>query len=338
MPTERIPVGSDEIWLYDSLRIPALDHFLRTRLADRLHRCRPYTGPIEPACLAHPKKSMTPPDAPGIIPLEPGRTCEVRFAQPITGHVLDIGANDEARLEVEFFHGEERLGSLPVPIVPWTGACYDKAGIQSRLLPLPAVPRERPWDRLVIRPHSNSTNVRLAHVLVFAESIVGVDEERPLRRRPRIRLEAEELLPINPGTPYTDEPDATASGGFVRRAVVDFPCSVTYTPRLFLPTGHYRLECALKVDSNTSEAEVGTLVVGCLSPQETIAERTLRGRDFPAAGSWKTQRVTFEVREGMESVQFGVGASGKTPIMIDYLDLIAEPSDLPFSDASVSRR
>jgi hypothetical protein len=337
MPTERIPVGTDEIWLYDSLRIPALDHFLRARLADRLHWRRPYTGPIEPACLAHPKKSMTPLDIPGIIGLEPGQTCEVRFAQPITGSVLDIGANDEARLDVEFFHGEERLSSLPVPSVPWTGACYDRAGIQSRLVPLPSVCSERLWDRLLIRTRSNSENVHLAHVLVFAESIVGVGEERPLPRPPRIRLEAEELLPINPGTPYTDEPDASASGGFVRRAAVDFHCSVTYTPRLLLPAGRYRLECALKVDSKSSEAEVGTLVVGCLSPQVKLAERTLRGRDFPAAGSWTTQRVTFEVREGMESLQFGVSDSGKTPITVDYLDLIAEPPGASFSDASQKR-
>jgi hypothetical protein len=329
MPAERIAAGTDEIWLYDSLRVPALDHFLRARLADRLHRRRPYLAPIEPACLAQPKKSMTSPDAPGTIALEPGQSCEVRFAQPITGRVLDVGANDEAHLEVEFFHGAERLGSLPVPSVPWTGACYDKPGIQSRLLPLPPNLSKQPWDRLVIRPRPNSANVRLAHVLVFADSIAGLDEERPLPRLPRIRLEAEELLPINPGTPYTDEPDATASGGFVRRAAVDFHCSVTYTPRLFLPAGRYRLECALKVDRNIAADEVATLLIGCLSSQAKLAERTLRGSDFPAAGRWTTHQVTFEVPEEMENVQFGITDSGKTPITVDYLDLIAEPLGSP---------
>lgn len=338
MPTERIALGSDEIWLYDSLRTPALDHFLHARLADRLHRRQPCTGPIEPACLAHTKKSLTPLDAPGIIALEPGQTCEVRFALPTSGRVLDVGANDEARLEVEFFRGKKRLGSLPVPSVPWTGACYDPSGIQSRLLTLPTVLSERLWDRLVIRPRSNSTKVRLAHVLVFAESIAGLDEERPLPRRPRIRLEAEELLPINPGTPYTDEPDGTASGGFVRRAAVNFPCSVTYTPRLFLPAGRYRLECALKVESNTSADEVAALLVNCLSPQVKIAERKLRGRDFPTAGSWASHQVIFEVHEGKESIQFGIGDSGQTPLTIDYLDLIAEPPDLPYRHASAKRR
>lgn len=338
MPSERIAVGADEIWLYDSLHPPALGRFLRARLADQLHRRQPYTGPIEPACLAHPKKSMTPLESPGIIALEPGQTCEVRFAQPITGRVLDVGANDEARLEVEFFHGAERLGTLPVSDVPWTGASYEPSGIQSRLLPLPTALSERPWDRLVIRSRCNTANIRLAHVLVFAESIAGLDEERPLPRRSRIRLEAEELLPINPGTPYIDEPDAAASEGFVRRAAVDFPCAVAYTPRLFLPAGRYRLECALKVDSNTSEDEVATLLVNCLSPRVKIAERTLRGHDFASAGSWTTHKVPFEILEETESVQFGIGDSGKTPIAVDYLDLIAEPSDLPYRHASAKRR
>jgi hypothetical protein len=328
-PAERIAVGTDEIWLYDSLRMPAFDRFLRTRLADRLHRQRPYTGPAEPACLAHPKANMTPPTVPGTIELKPGQTCEIRFAQPITGQVLDVGASAESCLEVEFFHGDERLGSLPVPSVPWTGACYDKPGIQSRLLPLPTVLRERPWDRLVVQPRPNSATGRLAHVLVFAESIPGLDEERPLPRLPRIRMEAEELLPINPGTPYTDDADATASAGRVRRAAVDFRCCLNYTPRLFLPPGRYRLKCALKVDSNASNEEVVSLLVGCLSPMMKLAERTLRGNDFSAAGCWVTQQIGFEVPEDMENVQFGIVTSGRTPITVDYLDVFAEPPDSP---------
>jgi hypothetical protein len=337
MPSKRITVGDEEIWLYSSLCIPALDHFLRARLADRLHRRQPYTGPIEPACLAQPKKSMTPLDAPGTIALGPGQTCEVRFAEPTTGRVLDVGASAEAHLEIEFFHGETHLGSLPVPSVQWNGS-YDKPGIQSRLLPLPAVLCDRPWDRLVIRPRTGSENVRLAHVLVFADAVAGVDAEPPLPLVSRIRLEAEELFPINPGTPYSDEPDATASGGFVRRSAVDYPASMTYTPRLFLPTGRYRLSCTLKVSSPRPSDEVVTLLIGCVTPQAKVAERTLHGSDFPAAGQWTTHHVFFEVPEEMENIQFGVIGSGKTPITVDYLDLIAEPPESPISDASQKRR
>ena len=338
LPVERIAVGSDEIWLYDSLRTPVLDRFLRARLADRLHHRRPFTGPIEPACLAQPKANMTPSESSGTVALEPGQACEVRFAQPIGGRVLDVGASAESRLEVEFYHGAERLGRLPVPSVPWTGAAYDKPGIQSRLLPLPSVLSDRSWDRLIVRPSSDSPHVRLAHVLVFAESVPGLAEEQPLPRVPRIRLEAEELLPINPGTPFTDEADTTAGAGRVRRAAVDYHCAVAYTPRLFLPAGRYRLECALKVDNNSSAEEVVTLLVGCLAPQAKLVERTLRGSDFPAAGRWTTHQVAFEVPEEMENIQFGIVDSGRTPISVDYLDLIAEPLGSPISDASRKRR
>src|SRR5262249_1584494 len=161
---------------------------------------------------------------------------------------------------------------LLVPSVPWTGACYQKDGIQSRLLSVPATLRERPWDRIVVRPRPKCVNVRLAHVLVFAESIPGLDEEQPAPRPAGLRLEAEELFPITPGTPSPDDADPSASGGRVRRAAVDFHCCFSYTPRLCLPPGRYRLEFAIKVDDNSIPEEVASLLAGCLSPQVALAE------------------------------------------------------------------
>jgi hypothetical protein len=324
-PREKIAAEGGQIWLYDSLRVPPFDRFLRSRLAARLRRLRPYTGPVEPACLARPKANLTPADAADNLALAPGQTCEVRFAQVLTGRLLDIGASFEDRFDLDFYRGEERLGSVPVPAVPWTGACYEKEGIQSRLLPLPAVLQNRPWDRLIVRPRSKSDTIRLAHILVFAESIPGLDEERPTPRPTRLRLEAEELFPLNPGTPYIDDPDPAASGGRVRRAAVDFRCCFSYTPRLFLPPGRYRLECALKVDSNAIAEEVASLVAGGLSPPAPLAERSLRGVDFAAAGRYVLQTLAFEVPDETEGVQLGVVSAGKTPISLDYIDLIAEP-------------
>jgi hypothetical protein len=321
-PSAKSAVGGGQIWLYDSLRVPSFDRFLRSRVADCLCRQRPYTAPAEPACLGRPKANMTPADDPDNIALEPGQSCEVRFARPISGQLLDIGASFDSRLDLEFFRGAERLGNLLVPSVPWTGACYQKDGIQSRLLSLPAVLRERSWDRIIIRPRPKCANVCLAHVLVFAESIPGLDEERPAPRPARLRLEAEELFPINPGTPYTDDADPSASGGRVRRAAVDFPCCFSYTPRLCLPSGRYRLEFAIKVDDNSIPEEVVSLTVGCLSPQVALAERSLRGNDFSAAGRFITPTLTFEVPEEMECIQFGIVSAGKTPVTVDYIDLI----------------
>ncbi|MHB1421620.1 MAG: hypothetical protein ACYC3I_00205 [Gemmataceae bacterium] len=324
-PCEKIAVGSDEIWLYDSLHTPMLDRFLRARLADRLHRRLSFTGPEEPACLAHPKASMTPLDAPGCVGLEPGQSCEIRFASAISGQLLDVGASAEARLEAAFFHGDELLATMPVPRVPWTGASYNKPGIQSRLLPLPAVLRQRPWDRILVRAQPDCDNIRLGHILVFAENIAGLDEERPLPRLPRLRLEAEELLPIISSPFWSNDADAAASGGGVRRALGKSPCCIGCTPRLFLQPGRYRLETTMKVDSNSSSEEVVTLVVGWLEPPRKIADRQVRGCDFSASGSWITQQVPFEVREDTEYVQFGIVCSGRTSLTVDYLELIAEP-------------
>ncbi len=326
MPEERIPAGTEEIWLYKSLRPPALDRFLRSRLADRLHRKRPYIGPVEPACLAHPKRSITRADAPGTVELEAGQTCEIRFAQPISGQVLDVGASAEARLEVVFFHGNERLGNLRVPSVPWTGTYYDP-GIQSRLLPLPEVLRERRWDRLLVNSRADCEKIRLGHVLVFAQSVPGLDEEeRPLPRVPRARLEAEEMLPINRGMSYGD--DSTASGGRVRRVVGKSDC-VLHTPRLFLPPGRYRSVIAMKVNGKAGSDEVVSLVIGSLAPPTKLCDRVLRGIDFPAASRWIIHQVTFEVPEDIEDVQIGIIGTGKTPFSVDYLDLISEPQGSP---------
>jgi hypothetical protein len=321
-PLEKISVEGGQIWLYDSLRVPPFDRFLRSRLAAQLRRLQPYTGPVEPACLARPKANMTPTDAPDNLALPSGQTCEVRFAQALTGRLLDIGAHFEDRFDLDFYRGEERLGSVPVPAVPWTGACYQKEGIQSRLLPLPSVLRDQPWDRIIVRPRLKNDTIHLAHVLVFAESIPGLDEERSVPRPTRLRLEAEELFPINPGTPFTDDPDPAASRGRVRRAAVDFRCCFACTPRLFLPAGHYRLEYAIKVDDNSIPEELVSLVVSCLSPQTELAKRSLRGSDF-SAGRFVTHSLTFEAPEEMEGIQFGIGSTGKTPITLDYIDLIA---------------
>src|SRR5262249_34286594 len=44
-PSEKIAVDGGQIWLYDSLRVPPFERFLRSRIADRLRRLWPYTGP-----------------------------------------------------------------------------------------------------------------------------------------------------------------------------------------------------------------------------------------------------------------------------------------------------
>jgi hypothetical protein len=177
----------------------------------------------------------------------------------------------------------------------------------------------------VIHAPANAATVSLGHVLVFNESIAGLEEQvRPLPRPDRLRLEAEDMFPLNPGTPYTDDPQPQASGGRVRRAAVDFHCCFAYTPRLFLAPGRYRLECSLQVEGNTT-AEVGSLVVSCISTRAILGESQIVGREASADGHWIKQQLTFEVHEDPQDVQIGIVSQGKTPLSADYFDLIAEP-------------
>ena len=178
---------------------------------------------------------------------------------------------------------------MPVPAVPWTGFAYGKPGIQSRLLPLPARCAIEHGIAIQVRPRPGTESVRLAHLLVFAESVPGLENERPFPRLTRMRLEAEKQFPLNPGTPFTDDADPTASGGRVRRAAVDFPCCFSYTAAAVSTSRTLSPRMRLKVDDNTIPNEVASLRVGCLSPPMPLAERSLRGTDFrrPAAGKIK---------------------------------------------------
>jgi hypothetical protein len=324
-PAEKIAVGTDEIWLYDSVRTPLLDRFLHTRIAERLRAHRPYTGPCVPASLAQPKANFTPADAPGNVTIEAGQALEVRFARPLTGRTLDIGADFADRFELEFRLGAERLGRLTVPRVLWTGSSYRVSGIQSRLLPLSPSLRDRPWDSLLVHARADASDIRLGHVLVFADDVPGLTEEKPIVLPSRVRLEGEDLLPSSRSSLRLDETDAQASGGRTRRPPDAFRNLFACTPCLALPSGRYRLECAMKVGANNIAEEVAHVSVGCLAPPARLVERSLRGVDFPVAGRYVTQTVAFEIVEGMENVLFGVTTSGRTSIALDYIDLIPEP-------------
>jgi hypothetical protein len=328
-PAEKIVIGGDEIWLYDKLRSPHFHRFLLSRLAERLCTRRPFTGPIEPACLARPKPNLTPADAPGTVGLDRGQPLQVRFARPISGRLLNVGADCTDRLDLDFYRGEERLGSLPVPMVPWTGASYCKPGIQSRLLAVPYAMRDQSWDRIVVRPRPGRAQVRLGHLLVFEETLPGLEEDRPASCPSRVRLEGEALMPVGPGTPFRDEADPKASGGRVRLADVDFASPFCYTQVIFLPPGRYRLECAAKVGANTLTDEVARVRVNCLSLPDHVLELPLHGRDFPSTDAYTTHSLTVEVTEETEGMQIGVITYGKTPVAVDYLDLIVEPAGSP---------
>jgi hypothetical protein len=320
LPAEKVRAGDDEIWLYGDRRSSAVDRFLRARLAERLRARRPYTGPAEPACLARPKANLTRAGARGNVRLEPGRPLEVRFAAPVTGRLLDVGAYYSNELDLTFYRGEERLGRMHVPAVPLTGACYAPPGIQARLLPVPARLQERPWDRVVVEARESVWPYSLGHLLVYAEGLPSPDPLPPAWPE-RLRLEGEILLPCIEDAAI-DAPDPSASGGRTRQRPAGYTGVVATSFPATLPPGRYRAEFAVKGGDGAGPAAVASLRASC--PRGTLAARILYGQDCPA-GRYATHVLTFDLAEETDFVVFNLASAGRAAIALDYIDLVALP-------------
>jgi hypothetical protein len=315
-PREKIVIGSDEIWLYDSLRSSAFDRFLRSRLAERLHSRRPYVGPVAPVCLARPKANMTPANARGTVALDPKHPLEIRFAEPVSGRLIDVGAHYSNQLDLVFYRGEQRLGELHVPAVPLTGAAFELPGIQSRLLPVPASLREKKWDRVIVNPVAESGYLSLGHFLVFAEGLPEPPSP-PRAFPPRVRLTADDLFP------------RLRENGDPSMARLGDSCPIVFSPEMTLSPGRYRVEYSIQVEDNASALEVASLTVLSHTPQKLLAMRILRANEFRAPGEYVTQTLTFETAEETDFVLCGLASTGRTRVVLDHIDLIAESVDRP---------
>jgi hypothetical protein len=329
-PREKIPLGTEEVWLYDRPRSTALDRFFRSRLAERLRAERPFVGPASPACLAVPKANTTPSAAPGSVAVAPGEALEVRFAGPVSGALLDVGVGFMDRFDLDFYAGPERLGSLSVPGVPWNGRGYDDPGVQARLLPVPPAVRSRSWDRIVVRPRAGSPGLSLAHLLVFAEDVpdVGVGPAGP---PPRVRLEAEALptfADLADDMLASSTPEPGASGGRVRTAPAGFAGVLTFSIPLTLPPGRYRLDYAVRA-AETPAGEVGRIDAMTFNPPAALAGRPLDGSEFPAPGAWGLCSLTLDLPEETDGVLFRLVTAGRTALALDYIDLTWEPAGSP---------
>ncbi len=329
-PAERVPTGGgEEIWLYDApLDNDLFNRFLAAQVARRYRRAHAWSGPSWPRSLARPHRTFSPADARHNIRLGPNATVEVRFDPPVTGTLIDLGADYSDRYDLVFFAGAEQLATLRAPNVPWTGSvpAYGPPGIQPRLLPLPPVLRERPWDRVVVTTragYGTGPLFSLAHFLVYH------DEPPKLAARPAPpptaprRFEAE-ALPSEAGT-ASKVADTTASGGATRHCGAAFARYLSYTPYLTLPPGRYRVDFALKVDDTAAPAPFATLEVTSEGGSNVLARRELGGADFKAPGRYETHSLTVEAADEREQVVFRLLAHGRTGLALDYVELTPLP-------------
>jgi hypothetical protein len=330
-PAERLPAGgAEEIWLYDAPLDNALFlRFLQAQAARRYRRAHAWTGPTWPRSLARPRRAFSPAGARGNLRLGPDAAVEVLFDPPVTGTLIDLGAGYSDRYELAFFAGKEHLTTLRAPNVLWTGSvpAYGAPGIQSRLLPLPPVLRERAWDRVVVVPrfgYGTGPLFSLAHFLVYHDEPPRLGPPTALPPSAPRRFEAE-ALPTEAVPAASKVADAEASGGAARRGGAGFAGCLTYSPYLSLPPGRYRVDFALKVDDTAAPARVATLEVTSDGGANVLARQELGGADFPAPGRYACHSLTVEAPDGREQVAFRLLAHGRTGLALDYVELTPLP-------------
>jgi hypothetical protein len=325
---EHLPAGDAEVWLYDRpLANGLFTRFLQAQAARRYRRAHAWTAPVWPTSLGRPRRAFSPADAHGNLRLGPGSGVEVRFDPPVTGTLIDLGADHADRYELAFFAGAEHLATLRAPNVPWTGTVppYGEPGTQPRLLPLPPVLCQRPWDRVVVTTrYGFGTEVyfSLAHFLVYHDAPPRLAPP-PAPAAPR-RFEAEAPpMAASPGARRVADP--SASGGAARRGGPDFAGCLSFGPYLTLPAGRYRVDFAVKVDDTAAPGRVATLEVTSGAGPRPLARRDLGAADFPAPGRYDCHSLTFETEDELAGIEFRLLAAGGTGLTLDYVELTALP-------------
>ncbi|MGH7223448.1 MAG: hypothetical protein ACRELF_09485, partial [Gemmataceae bacterium] len=229
-PAEIIAAGGFKIWRYDHLANRQLDLFLRAQAAQRLVEQKPFVGPCQPAALARPKRNLTSWNARGNVQLRRDAALAIRFDKAVAGQMIDIAANYEDEYLLWFFRGGQKLGKTRVSGVAWNGSeiAYCEAGLQSRLVAVPAACRHGGFDEVRVTPLGRSRHFALGHFLVFDEWIpYRSGRVRPAENYHRYegehlwRLDSDEVAAVA---------DASASGGHARQATADFHGFLAYGP------------------------------------------------------------------------------------------------------------
>src|SRR5262249_12722069 len=157
------------------------------------------------------------------------------FARPVTGRLLDVGAGWADQFRLAFYRDAELVATARVPAVWWGGAAYDAPGMQSRLVPLPEACHERAWDRVGMTPVDDRGCAAVGHFLVY-ERELPYRFAHALAPGQQRRYEGE-ILPAADTPSLRVVPEATASGGRVRRVEAGHPGRLSEGPCAFLPPG-----------------------------------------------------------------------------------------------------
>jgi hypothetical protein len=323
-PRETVPAGSFEVWIYDGLLASDFNLFLRSTLAPRCRRARPWVGPASPAALAVPKENGTGPLRPGTVRLAPGGEVVLTFAGPVKGELLDLGAPFDAHFDLRFYRGDELLATLYAPRVnvPMMSSPYRTTGNQSRLLTLPPALRGQEWTNVVVRARGGPGPFALGHFLVYARTPPGL-RTRQTPVGGRWRFEAESQPGEVPGSGAV-VPDPQASGGQARFAPRDFSGAMVCGPYAFLEGGRYRVEFFVKASPAGEGSPVARLEVTSGGAAQPHAHRDLFAADFAGTDGYRKFTLTLETEVELSDCQFRVLGCGKAPLYVDRIELVCE--------------
>ncbi len=324
-PVERRIVDADwELWVYDQLGCSRLNRFLVGVLAQRYraaHRCE---APVQPRQLARPRANLSRKDRLDNVVVPAGQSVEVRFGRPLTAEAIDLAADAGKSFQVTLYHDEQRLGALQAPAC-WTGLVYEydphnMHSLFSRLLPMPAELKGRPWNRAVIRCLNRGKKARLGHFLVHAQAPALPPLGPPGPQRPR-RFEAEALS--------TSSHDAlrivacsSASGGRYCLAGKEFAGPVVFGPGIALEPGRYRVNFAVRADGRAGTGPIGHVDIAVELGRRTLAQRDLDAGTVAGEDGFRTVSLILESNEELDSVEFRVFSHGGTRLAVDYVDLV----------------
>jgi hypothetical protein len=237
--------------------------------------------------------------------------------------VLDVAADPGDRLRLLFYRGDEPVGSVNVPPVPWTaGLPHWPGGLQARLVAVPPEVRERPWDRVLVRPAGPAPLCHVGHLLAYERDVPCPPPLAQSVRLPKC-FPAEGLISGAP--PGSLVADPAASRGRARCSPPGFVGFLSAGPSMSLPPGRYQVEFILAADGADSAEPAAVLDVVCGADGAGITGRTLHGPDFAPGGRYSAHRLTFTLAEERDLLDFRVQVCGKARVRLDRVELTRCP-------------
>ncbi|MEW6265815.1 MAG: hypothetical protein AB1641_22305 [Thermodesulfobacteriota bacterium] len=150
--------GENEIFVYDRSNDFAIKNLHRDHL---LELCRGASSSyaVKPKNLGRRKFEGTTWNADGITIIRDEKPIPVRLIPAAQGEFFELGADSDDEYEVVFFQGQAVLGRLVIP-----GVAEKGAGIRSRIIELPDNLKNRPVDKLEIKPLKGDGRHSVGHL------------------------------------------------------------------------------------------------------------------------------------------------------------------------------